>query len=163
METSEREMSLQLQEGLHFKAFTPSGFELDIDSRLTPEERLAGPKPMELQLVSLAGCTGMDVISVLRKMRQDVTSYELSVMSTRQKEHPKVYTSVELLHRVRGRELSEANVRRAIELSMSRYCPVFAMLYPKVDIRERYELIDEDSAVVVEGEATLESTASQAG
>lgn len=154
---------LRLQDGLHFKANTASGFELDIDSTLTPNERLAGPKPMELQLVALAGCTAMDVISILRKMRQDVSSYEVRVANKRQQEHPKVYTSVELLHEVRGKELSEANVRRAIELSMSRYCPVFAMLYPQVDITERYELIDDDSGEVTEGEATLQPLASQAG
>ena len=140
---SDAEAVLHLREKLQFIATTPSGFQLAIDSALTPDDRLTGPTPMELQLVALGGCTAMDVISILRKMRQDVVDYDVKLTHTRAQEHPKVYTSVQLRHVVRGRNLSEENVRRAIELTMARYCPVFAMLHPTVAISERYELIDE--------------------
>jgi len=146
------ETVLHLREKLRFAATTPSGFHLDLDSAATPGDALAGPTPMELQLVALGGCTAMDVVSILRKMRQDVTGYDVRLTETRAAMHPKVYTSIRLHHVVRGRDLSEANVRRAIELTMVRYCPVFAMLHPAVEISEHYELIDEATGNVTAGE-----------
>lgn len=147
-----RETVLHLKDGLKFEAHTPSGFDFTIDSFVTPESSLTAPTPMELQLVALGGCTAMDTISILRKMRQDVTSYDVRLTHTRAPEHPKRYTSIQLTHVVRGRDSSEPNVRRAIELTMTRYCPVFAMLHPTVDITERYELIDEAGAATITGD-----------
>jgi len=149
------ETVLHLAEKLKFHVRTPSGFEFVIDSAVDPSMALAGPTPMELQLVALGGCTAMDTISILRKMRQDVTGYDVRLTHTRAAEHPKVYLTVQLTHVVRGRNLSEPNVRRAIELTMARYCPVFHMLYPKVDISERYELIDEAAGTTVTGEVPV--------
>jgi putative redox protein len=107
---------------------------------------------MELQLVALGGCTAMDTISVLRKMRQDVTAYDVRITSERAAEHPRVFTSILMTHEIRGRNVSETNVHRAIELTMIRYCPVFAMLHPTVDVRERYEITDDDSGAVTSGD-----------
>ena len=149
------ETVLRLRGDLRFTATTPSGFDVEMDSAANASGALAAPTPMELQLVALGGCTAMDVISILRKMRQDVADYQVRLTNTRAAEHPKVYTAVRLLHVVRGRDLSEANVRRAIELTMTRYCPVFAMLHPTVAITERYELIDESTGTTVSGEVTL--------
>ncbi len=156
-----RETVLHLKDGLKFEAHTPSGFDFTIDSIVTPEEKLTAPTPMELQLVALGGCTAMDTISILRKMRQDVTDYDVRLTSTRATEHPKRYTSVQLTHVVHGRDLSEPNVRRAIELTMTRYCPVFAMLNPTVDITERYELIDESGGATITGEVPLPAAEAQ--
>jgi putative redox protein len=150
-----RETVLHLKDGLKFEARTPSGFDFLIDSIVTPEETLTAPSPMELQLVALGGCTAMDTISILRKMRQDVTDYQVRLTHTRAPEHPKRYTSIQLTHVVRGRDLSEPNVRRAIELTMTRYCPVFAMLHPTVDITERYDLIDEAGGPTITAEVPL--------
>ena len=151
----DRETLLHLKDGLKFEAHTPSGFDLVLDSFVTPSDTLTAPTPMELQLVALGGCTAMDTISVLRKMREDVTAYDVRLTNTRAREHPKRYTSIQLTHVLRGRDLSEPNVRRAIELTMTRYCPVFAMLHPTVDITERYELIDEAGGPTVTGEVPL--------
>jgi putative redox protein len=147
--------TLHHKDGLKFQARTSSGFTLQLDSRVTPDEPLSAPTPMELQLVALGGCTAMDAISILRKMRQDVTDYDVRITHTRATEHPKVYTSIQLTHVVRGRDLSEPNVRRAIELTMARYCPVFAMLSPTVDISERYELVDEETGAVTAGDVPV--------
>ena len=146
---------LRLHGDLRFTATTPSGFEVDVDSAAAPGGMLAAPTPMELQLVALGGCTAMDVLSILRKMRQDVAEYEVRLTNDRAAEHPKAYTAIELLHVVRGRDLSEANVQRAIELTMTRYCPVFAMLHPTVAITERYELIDESAGTTLFGGVVL--------
>lgn len=149
------ETVLRLKEKLAFDVHTPSGFDFVIDSGVDAAEPLTGPTPMELQLVALGGCTGMDAISILRKMRQDVTGYEVRLTQTRATAHPKVYTAVQLTHALRGRNLSEANVRRAIELTMARYCPVFHMLYPNVEISERFEITDDASGAVTAGDVPV--------
>jgi putative redox protein len=151
-----KETVLRLSSGLEFTATTPSGFELRMDSPVDPARPLAGPPPMEMQLAALGGCTGMDTISILRKMRQDVSSYELRLTQTRADEHPRVYTTIGLRHVLRGRGIAEANVQRAIELTMIRYCPVFAMLHHSVEIREWYEITDEETGAVMEGEVVPE-------
>ena len=151
---------VHFRENLHFTATTPSGFDVDIDSSATADGALSAPTPMEMQLVALGGCSGMDVISILRKMRQDVTNYDVRLTNVRATEQPGAYTSIELLHAVRGRGVGEANVRRAIELSMTRYCPIYAMLHPAVDITERYEIVDEATGATITGVVDLPDTPS---
>jgi putative redox protein len=148
-----------LVDGLHFVGATPSGHTIDLDSNV--EGPPAAATPMELQLVALGGCTAMDTISILRKMRQDVTAYDVRLTSERAVEHPRVYTSIVMIHEFRGRDLSEAQVHRAIQLTMIRYCPVFAMLYPKVGIRERYAITDAVSGDVVSGDVSMEDDAAE--
>lgn len=154
-----RETRIELLDNLHFVAHTRSGHDVHLDSSLDASAPLAGVSPMELQLVTLAGCTGMDVISILRKMRQDVVSYELRMTGERADDHPRVYTAVVMTHAFVGANVSESSVRRAIELSMTRYCPVFAMLYPTVAIRECYEIADPDHSRTIEGEVVLATPA----
>jgi putative redox protein len=152
---------LHLDSGLHFTAETGSGFRVEMDSRADDAPQTAAT-PMELQLVALGGCTAMDVISILRKMRQRVTSYGLHVSGDRAERHPRVYTTVLVNHRLHGHGVADANVRRAIQLSMDRYCSVFNMLYPRVAIREQYEIIDDDTGAVTTGEV-FRSDAEAAG
>jgi putative redox protein len=90
-------------------------------------------------LAGLAGCTGMDVISILRKKRQVPERYEIAVTGERSSEHPRVYTAIVVEHRVTGNVDPEA-VRRSVELSATRYCPVSAMLSASVRIEHRYRL-----------------------
>jgi len=146
------ELTLNWSGDLRFTTTTPSGHELTIDSHVTGEG--AGPTPMELQLVALAGCGAMDVISVLRKMRQEITAYQVTVAATRAEEHPRVYRTATITHRVRGRGVREQAVKRAIALSMARYCPVYAMLHPTVEISERYEMTDETTGATSGGSVT---------
>jgi len=148
--SSTGETRLHLVEGLRFTGSTPTGHSISLDSKVDGEASAA--TPMELQLVALGGCTAMDTISILRKMRQDVTAYDVRLTSERATEHPRVFTSILMTHEIRGRAVSETNVHRAIELTMTRYCPVFAMLHPTVDVRERYEITDVDTGAVVTGE-----------
>ena len=151
------ETRVRLVDGLHFVGTTPSGHTIDLDSDV--ESGASGATPMELQLVALGGCSAMDTISILRKMRQEVSAYDVRLTSERAAEHPRVYTSILMTHEIGGRDLSEAQVHRAIQLTMIRYCPVFAMLYPKVAIRERYEITDAVTGAVVAGEASMEEDA----
>jgi len=85
-------------------------------------------KPLELLLIALGGCTGMDIVPLFRKMRQDVTAVELNISAERSGEHPKVYTKIDIEYVVTGRNLEEDKVKRAVDLSQERYCSVSAML-----------------------------------
>ena len=95
--------------------------------------------PVDLLLVALGGCGAMDVISLLRKKRQDVTAYEVFVQGERRPEHPRSFTRIEIVHRVTGRDLSPAAIADAIRLSETKYCSVQASLDHSIDIRSRFE------------------------
>jgi putative redox protein len=138
------EASARLMEGMAFHGRTSSGHELVLDAAPEVGGQERGPRPMELVLLSLAGCTGMDVISLLRKMRQDVTGYTVRVRGDeRAPDYPKVYTKITVEHIVRGRQLNEANVARAVELSATKYCPVSAMLACRAEVRHTYRIEEE--------------------
>jgi putative redox protein len=87
-----------------------------------------GFRPLELIAIGLAGCTAMDVISILSKKRQDVTSFEVQVHAERQDEHPKVFTHLTVEYILSGNDLSKEAVERAVQLSADKYCPAQAML-----------------------------------
>lgn len=125
--------------GMRFTVRTGSGHEIVLDDA----DGNAGPRPVEMLLVGQAGCTGMDVLSILEKKRQVVTSYEVSVTARqRDDRQPAVYTSADVVHRVEGPDLEEAAVRRAIELSATKYCSVAAMLSAgTVEIHHRYRIV----------------------
>lgn len=151
-----KETTLTLLEKMQFRVRTGSGHEITIDASADVGGEDAGPTPMELQLAALAGCAAMDVISILRKMRQEVTAYACHAAGEAANEHPKRYTGIVVTHRLRGRGVAEANVRRALHLSVSRYCPVFAMLSPGVPVTVRYEIADEAGGALVAGEVGLD-------
>ena len=99
----------------------------------------SGVLPMEALLLSLASCTGMDVIAVLRKKRQNVSAFAVNVTGTRADEHPKAYTHIELEFVVGGTDISENAIRRAIELSQTKYCGATASLRAEVTYTYRVE------------------------
>jgi putative redox protein len=102
-----------------------------------------GPTPVDALLASLVGCTAMDVASILRKKRQAATAYEIEADGDRAGEHPRVFTAIRIEHRVRGAVEPEA-LRRSIELSATRYCPVSAMLSAVARVEHAYRLIDDE-------------------
>jgi len=110
-----------------------------------PEGDGAAPGPKETLLAALAACTSMDVVSILRKKRQPVTRYEIEVSGESADEHPRVFTTITVEHVVSGSVEPEA-LRRSIELSATRYCPVNAMLSASVTIEHRYRLTREDGS-----------------
>ena len=123
--------------GLRFRVRAGSGAETVTDGGPGP----SGPSPVELLLAALGGCGGMDVISILRKKRQQVTGYEVLVTGERRAEHPRAYTRIEVLHRVRGRDLSPVAIEEAIRLSDTQYCSVHASLGKEIEIASRYEIV----------------------
>jgi putative redox protein len=120
-----------------FVAMPPSGHAITIDFK---GERSAAPGPLELLLVALGGCTGADVVSILRKKREKLLEYRVEVRGERREEFPKSYKKMEVKHILRGRSLSEAAVKQAIDLSEQKYCGVAASLRPTVEIVSSYEI-----------------------
>jgi putative redox protein len=123
-----------------FIGVTPSGHAQVID---TNTQRASAASPMELLLLALGSCTGVDVISIMKKKRQDVTDYQIEVTGERRTEHPRAYTRMNVRHVVRGRNLSEAALAQAVELSEAKYCSVAATLRPTVEIVSSFEIIEE--------------------
>ncbi|MDT5157886.1 MAG: putative redox protein [Acidobacteriota bacterium] len=120
-----------------FIGVTPSGHAQVLE---TDSERASAATPMELLLVALGGCTAVDVISILKKKREQVTDYRVEVRGDRRDEHPRAFTRMEVRHIVRGRNVSEKAVASAIELSETKYCSVAATLRPGVEIVTTYEI-----------------------
>ncbi|HER07739.1 MAG TPA: OsmC family peroxiredoxin [Bacteroides sp.] len=104
------------------------GYKLYIDS--TPEHggQEQGPRPKQLLMVALAGCTAMDVVSILKKMREEVEEFSVEVEGELAEEHPKKYTGMKVIYRVKGKNISRTNVEKAVTLSTTKYCGVTANL-----------------------------------
>ncbi len=134
------EAKVSWQKELSFVGVADSGFEIKLDSHSGPE---TGAGPVEMVAISLAGCTAMDVISILNKKQEDVTSFDVKVHADRTSEYPKVITKAVLEYVVVGHKLDEAALIRAIELSMTKYCPVHAMLSKAFPIDIRYSIYEE--------------------
>jgi putative redox protein len=124
--------------------FTGSAKEhsLPLDAEIAVGGGGEGFLPMELIATGLAGCTAMDVVSILQKKRQEVTAFEVQVHAPRAGEHPKVFTSAEIEYIISGRQIDEAAVMRAIELSATRYCPAQAMLSKVFPISIKYHIYE---------------------
>ncbi len=150
---------LRLVERMRFEARSGSGhtIEFDVNEASGGDDRAASP--VEIVLAASAGCMAMDAVSILRKMRQDIAGYEVLADGSRRESHPRVFTRITMVHRIHGRSLSAASVGRALQLSMSRYCPVFAMLQPGVAFEVRYEVTDDNDGSVTTGEAVREGEA----
>lgn len=139
-----QEARVELIEGMHFAGYGyPGGEEASV--QLDTSEDVGGTgqgdRPQSLLLVSLCGCTAMDVISILRKKRQAVTGLEVRATAPKAEDHPRVYTSIHLTYVVTGHDLDPAAVERAIELSLTRYCPVAGLLKDVVPIDSSYEIV----------------------
>lgn len=121
----------------YFVAVPPSGHAIALDMK---GERSNGASPMELLLVALGGCTGADVIDILRKKREHVTEYRVEVRGERREEHPRSFRRMEVRHILHGRGLTDKSVAHAIQLSDEKYCGVAATLRPTAEIVTSYEI-----------------------
>ena len=124
-----------------FVGVTPSGHAQAIEANST---RANAATPMELLLIALGSCTGVDVISILKKKRQHVTGYRIEVSGDRREDFPRSYTRLEVKHIVRGRGVSAPALASAIELSDKKYCSVAATLRGSAEIVTTYEIVEED-------------------
>lgn len=149
----ERRAAAVHQGGLRFSVTTGT------DRTLTYGEEAGANEhsPVELVLTALAGCTGMDVISILQKKRQSIATYTVHANAVQRDAYPQVLTRVELVHEVAGPKVTEEAVRRAVELSATKYCPVSAMLSAgATEIHHRYRVVSTiEGATPVEGEVVV--------
>lgn len=125
--------------GRQFVARTGGGHCLLLDDK----DGLTGPKPIELVAAGLAGCTGFDVIAILRKKRQRVTGYEVRVEADQAAQPPAVFTKVRLHHVVTGFEVDPKAVEDAIHLSEEKYCSVGAMISKTAEFTTTFEVVQE--------------------
>lgn len=127
-----------------FNGLSNSGRLVEMDADASLGGTHSGAGPMELIAMGLAGCMAMDVISILEKKRQQVTSFEVNVDAPRSTEYPKVFTSALLTFVVSGRRVDEEALLRSIELAATKYCPAHAMLSRAFPITLGYEIFEED-------------------
>ncbi len=128
-------------EGLRFIGEADSGHAVVMDGPRGVGGADSAPRPSELLLLALAGCTAMDVVSILRKKRQPVEGLEVAVEGEPTGGHPATYTDLSVRFTVRGSGVDPEAVRRAIELSESKYCSVGATLRHPVEIRSEFEIL----------------------
>jgi putative redox protein len=121
-----------LQDGMKFigtaNSTEETGLSLQLDAGPSVGGENAGFRPLELMMISLVGCTAMDVISILRKKRQEITGFEVKVHADQTDKHPHVFTQAQIEYVITGRDIKPDAVKRAIELSENTYCPAQAML-----------------------------------
>lgn len=139
------------KDGLSFTGAAESGFTLPLGADPAVGGANDGFRPLELLAVGLAGCTAMDVISILRKKQQRVTAFEVKVHADRAEEHPKVFTRLAITYVVTGRAVDEAALLRAIELTATKYCPAQAMFSRIIPTELLYEIYEEDGRLVKRG------------
>lgn len=101
-----------------------------------------GPRPKPLLLAAAAGCTGMDVASLLKKMRIQVAGFEMEVEGDLAEEHPKTYEAIRLVYRFHGKDLDKARIGKAVELSQTHYCGVSALFRKALPFSYRIEYAD---------------------
>ncbi len=127
-------------DGLKFIGTADSGHDVVMDGPVAHGGTDSAATPMELVLIGLGGCTGMDAISILRKKKQPVEGFEMNISGTRAEAHPTRYTDVEIEFVVKGKGVDESAVKRAVDLSMEKYCSVKATLEQHAEVSFSYRL-----------------------
>lgn len=135
--------TIKLVDGMQFTGSADSGHKVMMDAPASSGGKNIGSRPMELLLMGLGGCTGMDVISIMRKKKQVVTGFEINVFAEQAEDHPHRYTSFHIEYLVTGKDVSEEALKRAIDLSLDKYCSVGATLGAGATIEHSYKIIEE--------------------
>jgi putative redox protein len=137
-------------EGMAFMGEAGSGHAVMMDGAPEHGGRNIGIRPMEMLLIGLAGCTGFDVVQILKKGREPVTGCDVEVEAQRAGEDPKVFTAIRIAYRVSGRGLNPAKVERAVTLSKEKYCSASIMLGATATMTYAIELVDELQTMAAE-------------
>jgi putative redox protein len=123
--------------GMAFTGTSDSGYLIPLDAKKRAGGQELGFQPLQLFAIGLVGCTSMDVISILKKKRQEVTEFEVSAQIERAEDHPRIFTKILIEYKLTGKNLDRAAVERAVELSENRYCPAQAMLEKAAEISHK--------------------------
>lgn len=138
----ELDVSACLADGMRFDVATGSGHAIRLDMAAGEGGEGAGPQPMEMLLVGLAGCAGMSTLLILRKRRQDVREYEIKIHGERAGQHPQVFTEITVEHVITGRALKPAVIERALLMTEQKYCGASVMLEKTARIHHTYRLVE---------------------
>lgn len=136
-----KHIEIQQVKGSTFAAKGDSGHWVIMDAPKEIGGSSAGSSPMEMILMGLGGCTSMDVLSILVKMKEDVLDYKVEIFAENAEEHPKIYTKIKIKYYFYGNNLNGKNIEKAIRLSQDKYCSVSAMLKKSSEIDFSYEII----------------------
>ncbi len=134
------EAKVKWEGGMQFLGETQSGHQVRMDAAEQVGGKNQASRPTELVLVGLGGCTGMDVVSILEKMRIPFDSFQVDIEGDRAKDHPKVFTEIRLVYRIWGKEIPRDKFERAVTLSQERYCTVSNMLNKTARITYQLEI-----------------------
>ncbi len=134
--------NIRLTGNMQFVASADSGHAVVMDADAASGGNNTGSRPMELLLMGIGGCSGMDIISILRKKKQQVTGLEAQVSGAMADDYPHKYTEITIEYIVRGKGLSEEAVKRAVQLSMDKYCSVKATLEGSARISFSYSIVE---------------------
>jgi len=132
-----------LQNGMCFDAETGSCHHIILDAADSNGGEDKGPRPMELFLVALASCAGMDIISILRKKRQQISGYEVRVHGDRMEEHPRMFVNITVEHLFTGHDLHPAAIERAIALTEERYCAASVIMSKSAKVLHTFRIIEQ--------------------
>ena len=136
-------VNVKWEGGMRFVGTTEEGDSLTMDADPEGGGEGSGFRPVKLVLVGLGGCTGMDIVWILKRQRQEVTGLDMNVTGTRRKKDPRYYEDIRIEYVVRGRNLRESAVKRAIELSEQKYCSVRGILRSEVKVTTSYRIEQE--------------------
>jgi len=136
------EAKVKWVKGLQFVGESGTNHQIVMDADDNYGGTNKGMRPMEMLLVAIGGCTGMDVASILQKKRQQLNGIEIRVTGTNAETYPQKFTGIELEYIITGKDISEAAVKKAIESSMEKYCSVKATLEGVAKINYRYTIIN---------------------
>lgn len=135
------EATVTFRSGVRFEARAESGHTVVIDGPPEAGGENAGFRPMELMLLGMGGCMALDVVLILRRMRQEVRAYRLNIQAERAEDPPRVYTEVKLEHLLQGEGLEASAVQRAIELAETTYCSGSAMFAKTAKISNTFRVL----------------------
>lgn len=129
--------------GLKFKGVSAFGHTIVTDASKADGGDEAGFKPSELLLYSIAGCTGIDIVRILEKQKQEIKGIDVELTADQPAEYPKPFKSIEIRYIVRGKNIDPQKVARAIELSEQKYCTVGLTLQQKTPLKSTYKVVEE--------------------
>lgn len=137
-----------LTTGTRFQIETPSGHHLTLDTTGQSPEQPSTASPMETLLAALAGCSGISMLSILRKKRQNITHYEVHVCGTQAETYPHVFTEIRVEHILTGHALQEEATQRALQLTEERYCSISVMLSKTTTLTQTFRIIEANAGIL---------------
>lgn len=141
-EMDQMNINVELKHDMVFQGNDERGLSITMDASPEASGQDAGTTPMNLILMALGGCSSMDIMSILRRIRDKIEKYNVKIEGKQNSKHPKVFNQIHLSYFFWGRDIPEEDIKKAVALSLERYCPVNAILAKSAEIT--YDIILND-------------------